>query len=93
MRAYSYAALTVGLQTRFYLASCSKAFLSTAFGILIDDFAYGRNNTPLPHGVDELSWLTKVKDLLPGEWGLMDDWANEKANIRDILGHVSGVPR
>jgi len=43
--------------------------------------------------VEELTWFTKVKDLLPGEWGLMDNIANEKANIRDILSHVSGLAR
>jgi hypothetical protein len=77
----------------FSLASCSKAFLPSAFGILIDDFAHGRNNTPLPQGVSKLSWFTKVRDLLPNEWELTDNWASEKANIQDLLGHVSGVPR
>lgn len=65
-------------------------------GILIEDFAQGRNVTPLPSGLSSFTWDTKVQDLFPGkesEWQLMDHWANEKADIRDILSHVSGLPR
>lgn len=62
-------------------------------GILMDDFAYERNTTSLPESVILFDWDTKLKDLLPGEWNLMDQWAEEKANIRDILSHVSGVAR
>ena len=82
-------------QTLFHIASCSKAFLSSAFGILIDDFATGKNTTVLPEGVTHLTWETKIKDILPAEldWGLMDTWAYEMVNVRDILSHVSGVPR
>lgn len=41
-----------------------------------------------------LDWDSKVKDLLPeGEWGLEDEWATEKVNLRDLLGHVTGLPR
>ncbi|KAF9232374.1 beta-lactamase/transpeptidase-like protein [Melanogaster broomeanus] len=60
--------------TLFHMGSVSKAFCATALGLLIDDFANGRN------------------DLLP-EWQLMDEWASERANLRDILSHVSGLPR
>lgn len=79
--------------TLFTLASCSKAFLASTVGILMDDFAEGRNVTPLPDGVKTFDWQTKVKDLLPGDWQLDDEWATEKANIRDILSHVSGLSR
>jgi CubicO group peptidase (beta-lactamase class C family) len=34
-----------------------------------------------------------VKDLLPTEWKLIDEWADEKSNLRDLLSHVSGLPR
>ena len=61
-------------------------------GILIDDFANGRNVTALPDGV-ELGWHTKVKDLLPNDWQLYDPIASDNANILDILSHVSGLPR
>ena len=81
------------LQTLFNLASCSKAFLSASLGIVIDDFAHGRNTTPLPGGLSSLTWKTKVADILPGDWRLMDPWASQKANLIDILSHVSGVAR
>jgi hypothetical protein len=61
-------------------------------GILIDDFAHGRNTTPLPNGMSKFDWDTKVKDLLGDEWELMDKWANEKAAVKDILSHVTGIP-
>jgi len=77
--------------TLFNIASCSKAFLSASLGILIDDFAHGRNSTPLPVGFSTLTWKTKVADILPDAWKLMDPWASEKANLIDILTHVSGL--
>lgn len=80
-------------QTLFYLASCSKAFLSASIGILIDDFQHGRNKVPLPRGVKRFDWYTKVKDILPYEWQLMDEDATEHATIRDVLSHQSGMPR
>ncbi|KAI0315536.1 beta-lactamase/transpeptidase-like protein [Amylostereum chailletii] len=79
--------------TIFNLASCSKAFVTTSLGILMDDYANGRNVTPLPLNVARLGWDTKLTDLLPDEWMLMDAWASEKANLRDILSHTSGLPR
>jgi hypothetical protein len=71
----------------------SKAFTATSVGLLIDDFAHGRNVTPLPAGLAKLTWDTKVKDLLLDDWRLMDEWASEKASLRDVLSHVSGLPR
>ena len=62
-------------------------------GILIDDFAHGRNVTQLPNDIQRLEWDTKITELLPGDWELMDEWATKKATIRDILSHVSGLPR
>ncbi|KAI5119180.1 hypothetical protein M0805_000634 [Coniferiporia weirii] len=79
--------------TLFGIASCSKAFLSSSLGILFDDYAHGRNSTPLPETLSELNWETKIRDVLPGEWELQDKWASEKANFRDILSHMSGMPR
>ncbi|TDL29088.1 beta-lactamase/transpeptidase-like protein [Rickenella mellea] len=79
--------------TLFNIASCSKAFLASTVGILIDDYASGKNTTPLPAGLSGLDWDTKIKDILPGEWMLQDTWATEKANLLDILSHVSGLPR
>ncbi|GJE94211.1 beta-lactamase/transpeptidase-like protein [Phanerochaete sordida] len=79
--------------TLFVIASCSKAFLASAMGILIDDFAQGKNRTPLPPGVQRLDWHTKLVDLLPDDWQLMDEWTSQRATIRDILSHQSGLPR
>lgn len=59
----------------------------------MDDFAHGRNVTPLPTGLTRFDWDTKVADILPEEWALQDAWTSEKANMRDILSHVSGMPR
>ncbi|KZT05037.1 beta-lactamase/transpeptidase-like protein [Laetiporus sulphureus 93-53] len=77
----------------FTIASCSKAFLASSVGLLMDDFSQGRNVTPLPPGVSRFDWDTKLKDILPDDWVLADEWASQKANIRDILAHVSGLPR
>ncbi|KAL1945494.1 hypothetical protein VTO73DRAFT_2345 [Trametes versicolor] len=77
----------------FALASCSKAFLATSIGLLMEDYVHGRNVTPLPPAVDTFDWDTKVQELLPDEWALQDEWANVKANLRDAFGHVTGLPR
>ncbi|KAH9055950.1 beta-lactamase/transpeptidase-like protein [Lactarius vividus] len=79
--------------TLFNIGSCSKAFVAASLGILIEEFAQGRNTTPLPTGLSSLSWQTKLADILPGYWELSDPWASEKANLIDILSHVSGMPR
>ncbi|KAI0632700.1 beta-lactamase/transpeptidase-like protein [Trametes polyzona] len=79
--------------TLFAIASCSKAYLATCVGLLIDDFAHGRNVTPIPDGVTRLDWDTKISALLPQEWLMDDPWTTRAANIRDVLGHVTGLPR
>jgi hypothetical protein len=92
MHAYSYSFLR---GYSFNIGSCSKAFLNTSLGILIDDFAQGRNTTPLPTvtGLSSLSWKTKLSDILSSDWELSDPWASQKANLVDILSYVSGMPR
>lgn len=67
--------------------------MATSLGLLMDDYANGRNVTPLPRSVAQFDWDTKVRDLLPDDWKLEDEWASEKTNIRDMLGHVTGMPR
>ncbi|KZT55820.1 beta-lactamase/transpeptidase-like protein [Calocera cornea HHB12733] len=79
--------------TLYCIASNSKAFTAIALGILMDDFAQGRNVTPLPESVGKLDWTTKAVDLLPGEWKLKDEWASEKTSLIDMLSHVTGLPR
>ena len=59
----------------------------------MDDFANGRNSTPLPSSMDSFDWNTKVKDLLPEYWQLHDEWASEKVDLIDLLGHRTGMPR
>ncbi|KAI1784867.1 beta-lactamase/transpeptidase-like protein [Ganoderma leucocontextum] len=75
------------------LGSCSKAFLTSAIGILIDDFANGLNVTALPEGLDTISWDTKIQALFPGDsvWKLEDEWATEKASIADMLSMATGI--
>ncbi|KAI0087723.1 beta-lactamase/transpeptidase-like protein [Irpex rosettiformis] len=82
----------VNAHTLFNIASCSKAFLAGSLGILMDDFTNGRNVTPLPVGLEFFDWRTEVKDLLPNDWAMVDEWAHKKATIRDLLTHVSGLP-
>ncbi|KAJ7151105.1 beta-lactamase/transpeptidase-like protein [Mycena filopes] len=80
-------------ETIFNLGSCSKAFLSAALGVLMQDFADGKNKTALPGGVTAgFTWATKIRDLLPGEWMTEDEWTTEKADLRDLLSHVTGLP-
>ncbi|KAF7328949.1 Beta-lactamase domain-containing protein [Mycena venus] len=79
-------------ETIMNLGSCSKAFLSASLGILMQDFADGKNKSVLPDGVTEFSWDTKMRDLLPGEWMTEDQWSTDKASLKDLLSHVTGLP-
>jgi CubicO group peptidase (beta-lactamase class C family) len=79
-------------QTTITLASVSKAFTATALGLLIDDYAHGRNATPLPPTLRTLSWASKLVDVLP-EWGVPDGDIRAHLSLRDALSHVSGLPR
>lgn len=62
----------------------------------MDDFASGKNVTALPSGVKSFTWDTKVHDLINGasgaEWHLEDPFSTERANVRDLLSHVTGLP-
>ena len=62
-------------------------------GLLIEDYASGKNVTPLPDGLPRLDWDTKLKDILPEEWQLMDTTASDLTSVKDILSHQTGVPR
>jgi hypothetical protein len=74
------------------VASVSKTFAPAAMGILMDDFAQGKNVTSLPSSIETFDWETKVKALLPDEWELDDPFTTERVNVRDIFAHVTGVP-
>jgi hypothetical protein len=71
----------------------SKAFTAASLGLVMDDYAHGRNVTSLPNGLPTFDWDTKLRDLLPDDWKLMDQSASEHARVRDILSHMSGLPR
>ncbi|KAI0695190.1 beta-lactamase/transpeptidase-like protein [Cerioporus squamosus] len=77
----------------FAIASCSKAFLVTAIGLLIDDYAHGRNVTPLPGSLSILDWDTKIHRLLPDEWTFPEEWVGNTLSLRDAFSHLSGLPR
>jgi CubicO group peptidase (beta-lactamase class C family) len=74
------------------LGSVSKHFAATALGLVMDDFKHGRNVTALPAGLDELTWSSKLKNVLP-EWSSVDHDIYEHLTLRDALSHVSGYPR
>jgi CubicO group peptidase (beta-lactamase class C family) len=74
------------------IASMSKAFTATALGLLIDDFTHRRNATPLPPTLHQLSWSSKLKDVLP-DWSVPDRGIHQHLSLRDALSHVSGLPR
>ena len=58
-----------------------------------DDFGSKPNKTPqVPRGLATFNWDTKVKDILPEQWGLKEIWASEMANIGNIFVHASGLP-
>jgi CubicO group peptidase (beta-lactamase class C family) len=74
------------------LGSVSKHFAATALSLVMDDFKHGRNVTALPAGLDELTWSSKLKNVLP-EWSSADRDIYEHLTLRDALSHVSGYPR
>ncbi|KAJ7896711.1 beta-lactamase/transpeptidase-like protein, partial [Mycena olivaceomarginata] len=82
----------VNEETIMNLGSCSKAFLSTALGNLIEDFANGKNQSALPNNMTKFNWDTQMCDLLPEDWLTEDQWITEKASLKDLLSHVTGLP-
>lgn len=58
----------------------------------MQDFVEGKNKSALPGGVSELSWSTKMHNLLPDEWMVEEKWTTDKADLRDLLSHVTGLP-
>lgn len=68
----------VTLNTRFAIASMTKAFTSMGVALQVDQ---GR-----------LSWDAPVRDYLP--WFKMKDtYASQHISLRDMLSHRSGLPR
>ncbi|HAT46203.1 MAG TPA: serine hydrolase [Ktedonobacter sp.] len=70
--------LKVTPQTLFPIASCTKAFTTTAMAILADE--------------GKLDWDTPVKNYLPS-FKLYDPFASEHTTPTDLVTHRSGLPR
>lgn len=70
--------LPVTEQTTFAIGSCTKAFTSTALGILVDE--------------GKLSWDIPVRNYVP-HFRLHDPVATKLATCRDLLTHRTGLPR
>src|SRR5579884_3599427 len=70
--------LEVTPQTLFPIASCSKAFTTTAMAMLADE--------------GKLDWDTPVKHYLP-TFKLYDSFVSEHMTPRDLVTHRSGLPR
>ena len=68
--------LPVTNQTRFAIASNTKAFTATALAILVDE--------------GKISWDDKVQTYLP-YFELYDPWVSQQMQIRDLLSHRSGL--
>jgi CubicO group peptidase (beta-lactamase class C family) len=62
--------------TLFAIASNTKAFLSAALSILVDE--------------GEISWDDKVRKYIP-EFTLYDSYVSNEATIRDLLSHRVGL--
>ncbi len=62
--------------TMFAIGSASKAFTSTALGMLVDQ--------------GKISWDKPVEDYLPG-FRVKDPWVSRNINLRDMLSHRTGL--
>lgn len=69
--------LPVTTRTLFAIGSCSKAFTSTAAGILVDE---GR-----------LEWDAPVIGSFP-EFRMYDEYVTMHVSLRDLLSHRTGLP-
>jgi CubicO group peptidase (beta-lactamase class C family) len=65
-------------RTVFPLASVSKAFCAATIGLMVDD--------------GKMHWDDPVRRHISG-FALRDPLANEMVTIRDLLNHMTGVPR
>lgn len=65
-------------RTVFALASVSKAFCAATVGLMVDE--------------GKMGWNDPVRLHIP-QFALRDPLANELVTIRDLLNHMTGVPR
>ena len=68
----------VTTSTLFAIGSTTKAFTSVIIGTLVDE--------------GKLDWNTPVLEYIP-DFRLYDDYATTHLTVRDLLTHVSGLPR
>ena len=68
----------VTTRTLFAIASCTKAFTAASVGIAVDE--------------KKLDWHTPIRQYLPS-FRLYDPLVAERITPRDLLTHVSGLPR
>lgn len=68
----------VSSRTVFAVGSCTKAFTAFGLGLLVDE--------------GKLTWDTPVRDVLPA-FRLRDEVASNRATVRDLLCHRTGLPR
>jgi CubicO group peptidase (beta-lactamase class C family) len=70
--------LPVTPATQFVICSITKSFTATAIALL--------------HNEGRLDWTKPVRDYMP-EFRLSDAAATERVTVRDLLCHISGLPR
>lgn len=70
------AAVPVTPQTKFVIASTSKAITGALLATVMDDY-------------DTIKWDAPVKNYLP-DFKLYDKWATENFQVRDIMVHRTG---
>lgn len=70
--------LKVTPETLFAIGSCTKAFTTTAMGILVDE--------------GKLDWDRPVRNYLP-TFRMYDPYVTENMTPRDLVAHRSGLPR
>ena len=74
------------IPTRFDIWSCTKTFTGTAWGMLLDDCARGRN----PDGL-QVTLDSPIYDFIP-DGKLLTDQRKAGILIRHILTMTSGIP-
>ena len=70
--------LPITADTRFPIASMTKAFTAMGVALLVDE------------GL--LDWDKPIRDMMP-DFRLADDYATQHATLRDLLSHRTGLPR
>ncbi|KEF58667.1 uncharacterized protein A1O9_06593 [Exophiala aquamarina CBS 119918] len=75
--------------TLYYAGSTTKAMLAAATGVLIHGPKDQSN--PLLSTLQHNRWATTIRSLLPGKWGLNDEYVAANITIEDALSHRTGL--